>query len=68
MMDIMDTVMTSYGISPLPSEMSVAMAYVPFQQQGSELYSPAQALEAGTAYPILNKPFFGSKCEGVKND
>ena len=27
-----------------------------------------QALEAGTVYPILDKPFYGSKCWGGKND
>ncbi len=59
--------MESYGISPLPMKVAEAMAYVPFQQFGSDTYSPAQALEAGTVYPVLNKPFFGSKCE-VKND
>ena len=30
--------------------------------------SPAQALESGTAFPILDKPFYGSKCWGGKND
>lgn len=61
--DIISSVMESYGLSPLPEYTAEAMAYVPFQQFNSETYSPAQALEAGTVYPILNKPFFGSKCE-----
>lgn len=67
-MDILSTVMADYGISPLPDDTTVAMAYVPFQQMNSKLYSPAQALEAGTAYPILDKPFYGNKCWGGKND
>lgn len=67
-MDIFESAMLDYGISPLPSDTVVAMAYVPFQQHNSKLYSPAQALEAGTVYPILDKPFYGSKCWGGKND
>lgn len=67
-MEIIETIMQSYGISPMPDKMSEAMAYIPFQQYNSKLYSPAQALESGTAYPILNKPFFGSKCGGGKDD
>ena len=67
-MDILNTIMADYGVSPLPDDTTVAMAYVPFQQENSQLYSPAQALEAGTAYPILDKPFYGSKCWGGRND
>ena len=67
-MEIVESVMESYGISPLPDKTSEAMAYVPFQQYNSKIYSPAQALEAGTVYPVLNKPFFGSKCAGGKDD
>lgn len=67
-MDILETIMSDYGLSSLPADTTVAMAYVPFQQQNSKLYSPAQALEAGTVYPILDKPFYGSKCWGGKND
>ncbi|MEE3334272.1 MAG: spore coat associated protein CotJA [Ruminococcus sp.] len=66
-MDIPEIIMKTYGISPLPKNATETMAYVPFQQCGSALYSPAQALEAGKIYPVLNKPFFGSKCGG-KND
>lgn len=61
-------VMKDYGISPLPKKTAEAMAYVPFQQQNSKTYSPAQALESGTVYPVLDKPFFGSKCSGGNND
>ena len=67
-MEIVETVMEEYGISPLPDKTSEAMAYVPFQQYNSKTYSPAQALEMGTVYPVLNKPFFGNKCSGGKDD
>ncbi len=67
-MEIVESVMESYGITPLPNNAVEAMAYIPFQQYNSKLYSPSQALESGTAYPVLNKPFFGSKCSGGKDD
>ncbi len=67
-MDILENIMKDYGISALPKNTAEAMAYIPFQQCGSQLYSPAQALESGTVYPVLDKPFFGSKCAGGKND
>ena len=67
-MEIVETVIEEYGISPLPDKTSEAMAYVPFQQYNSKTYSPAQALEMGTVYPVLNKPFFGNKCSGGKDD
>ena len=67
-MDIVKMTFESYGLSPLPENVTETMAYVPFQQQNMTLYSPAQALEAGTVYPILDKPFFGSKCTGGKDD
>lgn len=44
------------------------MAYVPFQESNPKTYSPVQALDAGTVFPALNKPFYGNKCGGVKND
>lgn len=67
-MEIIEKAMQSYGLSPLPSKTAEAMAYVPFQQCYSKTYSPAQALESGTVYPILDKPFFGSKCAGGNDD
>lgn len=67
-MDVLETIMSDYGISPLPSDTKEAMAYIPFQQHNSKLYSPMQALEAGTVYPTLDKPFYGNKCWGGKND
>ena len=67
-MEIVNTVMSEYGLAPLPEDTVEAMAYVPFQQQSSMLYSAAQALESGTVYPVLDKPFCGSLCEGGNDD
>ena len=44
----------------LPDVVVPAMAYVPYQQQGKQ-YSTEQAIENGTLFPVLNKPF---KCGG----
>ncbi len=52
------------GISPLPEEMPVAMAYVPYQQW-KEVYEDDVALQRGTIFPCLDKPFLGE--ETVKN-
>ncbi|MGN1051629.1 MAG: spore coat associated protein CotJA [Acutalibacteraceae bacterium] len=65
--DIMETVknaMDSYGIKRFPEETPYAMAYVPFQPYYDKTYSVTQGFEAGTMYPNLNKPFYGSKCYG----
>ena len=42
--------------TPLPDDAAVTMAYVPFQTDNG-IYEPAQALTAGTAFPVLDKPF-----------
>jgi len=52
----------SSTMSPLPENMVVAMAYVPFQQF-SKVYTPEQALDAGTLFPELDKPFYGRRGE-----
>ena len=44
-----------------PEEYSLAMAYVPFQTDLT-IYDDMQALEVGTLFPVLNKPFLGSGC------
>ena len=41
-----------------PKEISVAMAYVPFQQW-SEVYSAEKGFCAGTLFPCLDLPFMG---------
>ncbi|MBO5459937.1 MAG: spore coat associated protein CotJA [Lachnospira sp.] len=40
----------------------VGMAYVPWQNWG-ELYEPAKALQCGTLFAVLNKPFIGCRCD-----
>ena len=42
----------------LPEEPVVAMAYVPFQLDKT-VYLPEQALQAGTLFKTLDKPFCG---------
>lgn len=63
-MDLYKEVMSSYGLSSLPSKTVEAMAYVPFQPNGAEVYAVAEGFERGTMYPTLNKPFYGDKCKG----
>lgn len=41
-----------------PKEISVAMAYVPFQQW-CDVYSCDKALCQGTIFPVLDLPFMG---------
>lgn len=38
----------------------IAMAYVPWQNLSS-IYEPDKALQAGTIFPELNKPFGGRR-------
>ena len=45
-------------ISKLPPNPVSTMAYVPFQEDSSE-YDSEKALMVGTAFPELNKPFYG---------
>ena len=49
------------SISPLPSNYTVAMLYVPLQTDSS-MYDEMKALECGTLFPVLNKPFAGKCC------
>ncbi len=44
---------------------AIGMAYVPWQKM-EELYEPARALKAGTLFPELEKPFYGSMRRGAK--
>lgn len=48
--------------SPLPDNPVPAMAYVPFQQWG-EVYGELKALDRGTLFPVLDKPFYGRRGE-----
>lgn len=49
------------GISKLPENPVVTMAYVPFQVC-AEQYEAEKALCQGTLFPNLDKPFLGGKC------
>ena len=44
------------GISPLPANAAVTMAYVPFQIDKT-MYEDDEALCRGTLFRTLNKPF-----------
>lgn len=44
----------------LIDNLSLAMAYVPWQHW-CEVYCPERALECGTLFPELNKPFCGRR-------
>ena len=48
--------------TPLPENPVVAMAYVPYQQFNT-VYSAEKALDNGTIFPELDKPFFGRRGE-----
>lgn len=47
----------------LPIDTVPAMAYVPFQQWNDRMSSPETALEQGTLFPVLHKPFKGRGVE-----
>ena len=47
--------------APLPAEPVPAMAYVPFQQWAADLNQPEEALDPGTLFPVLEKPFNGRR-------
>lgn len=46
------------AVKPFPTEVSVAMAYVPFQQW-CDVYNSDKALCQGTVFPVLDLPFMG---------
>lgn len=46
----------------LPIDATVTMAYVPYQLD-TNVYCPEVALQNGTLFPILDKPFFGGRCK-----
>lgn len=49
--------------APLPEDPVPAMAYVPYQQWQDDLLSADRALDAGTLFPVLDKPFTGRRGE-----
>lgn len=55
---MMHIVARQYGITPLPENPVVAMAYVPYQI-ADNVYSAEQGINMGTMFPELSKPFEG---------
>ena len=53
------------AMTPFPEDYSVAMAYVPIQTDIS-VYDEMKALEVGTLFPVLNKPFNPARCSRDK--
>lgn len=66
-MKLSEMINKQYGLSLFPEETPYAMAYVPFQQEDSKIYSADRGFVMGTMYPDLDKPFYGGKC-GDGND
>lgn len=52
----------SCTVSPLPSDYIVAMLYVPMQTD-TTMFDEMKALECGTLFPVLSKPFAGKCCK-----
>lgn len=46
--------------SAFPPETPVGMAYIPWQTM-EDVYDPEAGLSAGTIFPDLDKPWFGSR-------
>lgn len=59
--DPCETATECCGISPIPKTVSVAMAYIPFQDC-NDVYQCDKALCAGTIFPVLDKPFLAGCC------
>lgn len=47
-------------MSAFPAETPLGMAYVPYQQW-KNVYEPSTALDRGTVFEDLDKPFLGEK-------
>ncbi len=62
-MNLLDELMDSYKIKAIPKDYTVAMAYVPYQED-NKTFSEEQGVVMGTMFPVLDKPFTG--CGGVK--
>ncbi len=58
--DIYNMKEKEYGISSLPANTVVAMAYVPYQKNMNKIYTPEQGLDQGTLFPVLDKPFLAA--------
>lgn len=51
----------AYSLPSLPSDPVPGMSYVPVQNDIS-VYDESRALERGTVFPCLDKPFAGKRC------
>ena len=60
MEDIIRQKAMEYNISPLPDNLVIAMAYVPFQKW-EKPYDVMTALARATIFPSLDKPFIGEE-------
>lgn len=49
-------------ITPLPANPVVAMLYVPMQND-TTMFDEMKALDCGTLFTVLNKPFAGKCCK-----
>ncbi|MFR8012255.1 MAG: spore coat associated protein CotJA [Clostridia bacterium] len=56
--DLNDMDLVYRPVTKLPANPMVTMAYVPFQEDVRE-YDSEKALMQGTAFPDLDKPFYG---------
>lgn len=54
------TCMKNSMMSAFPAETPVGMAYVPYQQW-KNVYEPSVALDRGTVFEDLDKPFLGER-------
>jgi hypothetical protein len=57
---ILSATMEEQSVGAFPSEIALAMCYVPVQKLYS-VYSMEAALIQGTIFPELDKPWFGSR-------
>jgi hypothetical protein len=49
------------AMPPIPYHTSMAMAYIPYQTQIQPIYEPEEALQAGTLFKELDKPWLAEK-------
>jgi hypothetical protein len=54
-----------YGNFPMGRSFELAEAYIPYQRYTTS-FSPMEALQAGTMFPELVRPYEKKKCEGGK--
>ncbi|OGO89952.1 MAG: hypothetical protein A2Y17_07525 [Clostridiales bacterium GWF2_38_85] len=54
-------IMPPYELEIMPKNIALAMAYVPFQMWSDDMYELEKALEKGTLFPELDKPFLAGR-------